>query len=142
MAEVSAHAHIAAPADKVWNQMTDFTAYGQWNSTHTSFPGGPPTGLAEGSTFTENMRLMSFPAEVTWTVAAFEPGRTLELTGKGPMGVALSQRYRLTPDGDGTDVAIDSSFTGPAVSLMAAKLKEAATAALDDSLTKLAGLLA
>lgn len=38
MAEVSAEARIEAPAEKVWAQLTDFTAYGQWNATHTSFP--------------------------------------------------------------------------------------------------------
>lgn len=40
MAEVSAQARIAAPAEKVWRQLTDFASYGQWSATHTSFPKG------------------------------------------------------------------------------------------------------
>ncbi len=45
MAEVSAEARIAAPAEKIWAQLTDWSAYGEWNATHTSFPEGGPTTL-------------------------------------------------------------------------------------------------
>ncbi|MFD3564579.1 SRPBCC family protein [Streptomyces sp. NPDC058686] len=142
MAEVSAEARIGAPAEKVWAQLTDFTAYGEWNATHTSFPKGAPTALEVGGTFEENMKLMGFPAEVTWTVEDLETTRTLAIRGKGPMGVTVGTRYTLTPDGDATTVRIDGEFTGAAVSLMAGKLKDSATAALNESLRKLAGLVA
>ncbi|MCX5556032.1 SRPBCC family protein [Streptomyces sp. NBC_00038] len=142
MAEVSAEARIEAPAEKVWAQLTDFSSYGEWNSTHTSFPKGGPTSLEVGATFEENMKLMGFPAEVNWTIDELEPARTLAIHGKGPMAVNVSTRYTLTPDGDATTVRIDGEFTGAAVSLMAGKLKDSATAALDESLRKLAGLVA
>ncbi|MGP3983074.1 type II toxin-antitoxin system Rv0910 family toxin [Streptomyces sp. KR80] len=141
MAEVSAEARIDAPPEKVWDRLTDFSWYGQWNATHTGFPAGAPATLAPGATYEENMKLMSFPAEVTWTVEACEPARLLHTVGKGPMGVNLGMRYSLAPDGDGTRVRIDGEFTGAAVSLMAGKLKDSATAALEESLRKLAGLL-
>lgn len=38
MAEVSAEARIEAPAEKIWSQLTDWSAYGEWNATHTDFP--------------------------------------------------------------------------------------------------------
>ncbi|MER6998937.1 SRPBCC family protein [Streptomyces sp. NPDC000410] len=141
MAEVSAEARIEAPAGKVWAQLTDFASYGQWNATHTSFPQGGPDTLATGATFAENMKLMGFPAEVTWTVEELEPERVLAIRGKGPMGVTVGTRYALTPDGDATSVRIDGEFTGAAVSLMAGKLKDSATAALNESLRKLGGLV-
>ncbi|MDF3147703.1 MULTISPECIES: SRPBCC family protein [unclassified Streptomyces] len=142
MAEVSAEARIEAPAEKVWAQLTDWSAYGQWNATHTSFPGGGPTALEVGGTFQENMKLMGFPAEVEWTIEQLEPARLLAIRGKGPMAVTVATRYTLTPDGDGaTAVRIDGEFTGAAVSLMAGKLKDSATAALNESLRKLAGLV-
>ncbi|WP_406350773.1 SRPBCC family protein [Streptomyces sp. NBC_00658] len=142
MAEVSAEARIEAPAEKVWAQLTDFSSYGEWNSTHTNFPKGGPASLEVGATFEENMKLMGFPAEVNWTIDELEPARTLAIHGKGPMAVNVSTRYTLTPDGDATTVRIDGEFTGAAVSLMAGKLKDSATAALDESLRKLAGLVA
>jgi uncharacterized protein YndB with AHSA1/START domain len=141
MAEVSAEARIEAPAEKVWAQLTDWSAYGEWNATHTDFPKGAPETLAVGGTFEENMKLMGFPAEVTWTIDELRPGQVLSIRGKGPMAVALVTRYTLTPDGEATSVRIDGEFTGAAVSLMAGKLKDSATAALNESLRKLGALV-
>ena len=142
MAEVSAEARIQAPAEKVWAQLTDWSAYGDWNATHTNFPQGGPENLEVGATFQENMKLMGFPAEVEWTVAELETARLLAIRGKGPMAVSVATRYTLTPDGDATTVRIDGEFTGAAVSLMAGKLKDSGTAALNESLRKLGGLVA
>lgn len=141
MAEVSAEARIEAPAAKVWAELTDFTGYGRWNATHTDFPQGGPETLETGATFAENMKLMGFPAEVNWTVERLEPERIFAIRGKGPMGVTVGTRYALTADGEATTVRIDGEFTGPAVSLMAGKLKDSATAALNESLRKLGGLV-
>ncbi|GAA3870216.1 type II toxin-antitoxin system Rv0910 family toxin [Streptomyces sp. NPDC003631] len=141
MAEVSAEARIDAPADKVWARLTDWPAYGEWNATHTSFPKGGPEVLEVGGTFEENMRLMGFPAEVTWTIDELQPGRVLAIRGKGPMAVNVATRYTLTPDGATTSLRIDGEFTGAAVSLMAGKLKDSATAALDESLRRLGSLM-
>ncbi|MEU6124352.1 SRPBCC family protein [Streptomyces sp. NPDC047123] len=141
MAEVSAEAHIEAPAEKVWARLTDFSSYGEWNATHTSFPQGGPSALETGGTFVENMKLMGFPAEVNWTIEELETARALAIAGKGPMGVNVTTRYSLTPEESGTLVRIEGTFTGAAVSLMAGKLKDSATAALDESLRKLDGLV-
>ncbi|ROQ27332.1 polyketide cyclase/dehydrase/lipid transport protein [Streptomyces sp. PanSC19] len=142
MAEVSAEARIEAPAGKVWARLTDFSSYGEWNATHTSFPNGGPAALEAGATFTENMKLMGFPAEVLWTVEELESERAFTIRGKGPMGVVVATRYSLAAEGDATTVRIDGEFTGAAVSLMAGKLKDSATAALTESLRKLSGLVA
>ncbi|GAA3369046.1 hypothetical protein GCM10017744_087500 [Streptomyces antimycoticus] len=141
MAEVSAQTRIEAPAEKVWARLTDFSTYGDWNATHTSFPRGGPATLEVAATYEENMKLMGFPAEVTWTVEECEPARLLATRGKGPMGVNLAMRYSLTPDGDATTVRVDGEFTGAAVSLMAGKLKDSATGALNESLRKLSALV-
>ncbi|MGW4889312.1 type II toxin-antitoxin system Rv0910 family toxin [Streptomyces murinus] len=141
MAEVSVEARIEAPADKVWAQLTDWSSYGEWNATHTGFPSGGPESLAVGGTFRENMKLMGFPAEVDWTIEELEPARVLAIRGKGPMAVTVATRYTLTPDGNATTLRIDGEFTGAAVSLMAARLKDSATTALTESLRKLDGLV-
>lgn len=49
MAEVSAEARIEAPAGKVWDRQADHSSYGEWNATHTSFPGGGPAELELGA---------------------------------------------------------------------------------------------
>ncbi|TXS14823.1 SRPBCC family protein [Streptomyces sp. adm13(2018)] len=142
MAEVSAEARIEAPAGKVWAQLMDFSSYGEWNATHTDFPNGGPATLEAGATFTENMKLMGFPAEVLWTIEELETERAFAIKGKGPMGVLVTTRYSLAADGDATVVRIDGEFTGAAVSLMAGRLRDSATAALTESLRTLSGLVA
>ncbi|MGW9431526.1 type II toxin-antitoxin system Rv0910 family toxin [Streptomyces decoyicus] len=142
MAEVTAQARIEAPADTLWDRLTDFDSYGEWNATHTAFPKGGPESLEVGAGYEENMKLMGFPAEVLWTVRELEPGRLLDIQGKGPMGVSLGMRYELTPDGEATAIRIDGAFTGAAVSLMAGKLRDSASAALNESLRRLATLVA
>jgi len=141
MAEVTAQARIDAPTEKLWDRLTDFDSYGEWNATHTAFPKGGPETLEVGAAYEENMKLMGFPAEVVWTVRELEPGRLLDVQGKGPMGVSLGMRYALTPEGGATDVRIDGTFTGAAVSLMAGKLRDSAGAALNESLRRLATLV-
>ncbi|MFI1833320.1 type II toxin-antitoxin system Rv0910 family toxin [Streptomyces olivaceoviridis] len=142
MAEVSAEARIQAPAEKVWAQLTDRPSYGAWNATHTGFPRGGPKTLAAGGTFQEDMKPMGFPAEVDWTIEALEPARVFAIRGQGPMAVTVATRYTLTPDGDATTLRIGGEFTGAAVSLMAGKPKDSATAALNESLRKLDGPVA
>ena len=141
MPEINAEARIEAPAEKVWAQLMDWPAYGEWNATHTSFPQGGPAALEVGGTFQENMKLMGFPAEVEWTISELEPARVFAIKGKGPMAVTVATRYTLTPEGDATKVRIDGEFTGAAVTLMAGRLKDSGTAALNESLRKLAGLV-
>jgi len=141
MPEINAEARIEAPAEKVWAQLMDWPAYGEWNATHTSFPQGGPAALEVGGTFQENMKLMGFPAEVEWTISELEPARVFAIKGKGPMAVNVATRYTLTPEGDATKVRIDGEFTGAAVTLMAGRLKDSGTAALNESLRKLAGLV-
>ncbi|MGI5248929.1 hypothetical protein [Actinacidiphila glaucinigra] len=59
MAEVSAQARIAAPAEKVWHTLTDSNPHTQWSTTHTGFPDGGPEPPEAGATYRENMKLMS-----------------------------------------------------------------------------------
>ncbi|MFD7459388.1 MULTISPECIES: type II toxin-antitoxin system Rv0910 family toxin [unclassified Streptomyces] len=119
--------------------LTDEITHAEWNATHTAFPQGGPASLEVGATFQENMRLVGFPAEVEWTVEEVTPARGLAIRGKGPMAVTVATRYTLTPTGGGTAIRIDGEFTGAAVSLMAGKLTDSATAALHESLRKLGG---
>src|SRR5690606_29613842 len=134
MAEVSAEAHIGAPAEKVWARLTDRPGHGEWNTTHTGFPDGGPDPLEVGASFRENMRLLNCPAETVWTVEEVEPARVPAVRGTGPMPVGVTARYTLVPDGSGTTLRIDGTITGAADSLPAARLPHPATAAIPQPL--------
>ncbi|MEU9153611.1 SRPBCC family protein [Streptomyces sp. NPDC048417] len=142
MPQVSVSASVPAPADKVWAVITDFDRFSEWNVIHTAFPSGGPAELAVGAKYAEKMSLMGMPAEVNWTVAEVEAGRFYRLQGTGPMGISLSQHYALADEGVGTLVTVKNEFKGAAVNMMAARIKDATTTALTESLGKLAALLA
>lgn len=141
MPEVSVSATLPAPADKVWAVLTDFDRFGEWNTIHTAFPNGGPAELAVGTVYGERMTLMGMPTEVSWTVTGVEPARDWALEGKAPMGITLRQHYILAAEGEGTRVTVESEFKGAAVNIMAARIKDATTIALNDSLQKLSALV-
>ena len=141
MPEVSVSASVPAPADKVWAVITDFDRFREWNTIHTAFPSGGPAELVVGAVYSEKMTLMGMPSEAAWTVTEVEPGRSWRLEGKGPMGITLRQHYALADDGEGTLVTVESEFKGAAVNMMAARVKDATTTALTESLRKLAALV-
>jgi carbon monoxide dehydrogenase subunit G len=142
MPEVSVSASVPAPADQVWAIITDFDRFSEWNVIHSAFPDGGPAELAVGARYSEKISLMGMPAEATWTVTEVEAGRSYRLRGKGPMGISLSQRYVLADEGAGTRVTVENEFKGSAVNMMAARVKDATTTALTESLRKLAALVA
>ena len=142
MPEISVSASVPAPADKVWAIITDFDRFGEWNVIHTEFPNGGPDELAVGAKYSEKMTLMGMPAETAWTVAEVEAGRSYRLEGRGPMGISVGQHYVLADEGEGTLVTVENEFKGAAVNMMAARVKDATTTALTESLGKLAALVA
>jgi ligand-binding SRPBCC domain-containing protein len=142
MPEVSVSASVAAPTDKVWAIITDFDRISEWNVIHSEFPNGGPAELAGGAEYSEKMLMMGMPAQVAWTVTEVTAGRSYRLQGKGPMGIAVKWNYVLADEGEGTLVTGEMEFQGTAVNMMAAKVKEATTAALTESLRKLGALVA
>ena len=142
MPKVSVSASVPAPADKVWAIITDFDRFGEWNVIHTDFPSGGPAELAVGAEYSEKMLMMGMPAEVAWTVTEVEAGRSYRLQGKGPMGTSVRWHYVLADEGEGTLVTVESEFKGTAVNMMGAKVTDATTTAITESLRKLAALVA
>ncbi|MEU2386489.1 SRPBCC family protein [Streptomyces sp. NPDC012461] len=105
---------------------------------HPERQSGPAPRLEEVVVWPKSARR---PAEIVWTVEEVEPARVPAVRGTGPMPVGVTTRYTLVPDGSGTTVRIDGTFTGATVSPTAARLTESATAALQQSLRSLDALL-
>jgi carbon monoxide dehydrogenase subunit G len=142
MPEVTQSVEIAASPEQVWDVATDLSRYGEWNTSHTDFPGGTPTTEA-GATFVEKITIMGMPGEATWTIAeAVAPERTV-WSGAGPMGITLGTKLELAPNGDGTTVSISVSFDGgPLAGPMGATVAASAQKGAAESLEKLKGLVA
>jgi uncharacterized protein YndB with AHSA1/START domain len=132
---------IPAAPEKVWEVATDLSRYGEWNVTHTGFPEGAPKN-EQGSTFKEKITIMGMPGEATWTVAEVEQPKRLVWDGQGPMGITLGSKLELTPNGDGTTVALEVTFDGgPLVGPIGDTVAASGQKASAESLEKLKGLV-
>jgi carbon monoxide dehydrogenase subunit G len=141
MPTVTQSLEIPAPPDKVWEVATDWTRYGEWNVTHTGFPEGAPAN-EQGATFKEKITIMGMPGEAAWTVAEIEEPKRVVWDGEGPMGITLGTKLELTPNGDGTTVALEVTFDGgPLAGPMGATVAASGQKASAESLEKLKGLV-
>ena len=105
--EGSVTVHMAAPADKIWNVISDITRTGEFSPEvfESEWLGGA-TGPALGATFRGHVRRNEI-GPIYWTtcrVTACEPGREFGFAVLAGDKALNNWHYRLAPSGDGTDV--------------------------------------
>ena len=111
--------HMAAPADRIWELVSDVTQTGRFSpETFEAEWLGGATGPAVGAKFRGHVR-RNERGPVYWTtcyVIASEPGREFTFGVGKPGAPANVWSYRLEPSGDGTDVT-ESFALAPALPL-------------------------
>ena len=106
--EGSVTVHMAAPADKIWDLVSDIRNTGRFSPEvfEAEWLDGA-SGPALGAKFRGHVRRNEI-GPVYWTncrVTACEPGREFGFAVLGPGDKAVNNwHYRFTPRGDGTDV--------------------------------------
>ena len=114
MLRYAASTHIEASPDEIWAILVDGAAYPSWDSGIESVDGT----IAPGERITVRSAVApgrTFPVRVT----TFLPGREMVWTGGMPFGLFRGERtFTLTPEGDGTVLAVSEVFTGPLVGLV------------------------
>ncbi|GIH78415.1 SRPBCC domain-containing protein [Planobispora longispora] len=112
--KVRTEIEIDASPEKVWQVLTDFAAYPQWNPFIVSAQGEPSVGATLTNRLAGNGGEMTF----TPTVLAATPGRELRWLGRFVMpGVVDGEHYFLIEDlGGGRSRLIQGeTFTGALV---------------------------
>jgi len=100
--------HIAAPADRVWDLVSDVTRVGEFSpeTFEAEWLGGARRPEA-GARFRGHVR-RNGRGPVYWTactVVTSDPGREFAFTVAGPGGATVNTwRYQLAPSAGGTDV--------------------------------------
>ena len=105
--EGSVTVHMAAPADKVWNVISDITRTGEFSPEvfESEWLGGA-TGPVLGAKFRGHVRRNEI-GPVYWTtcrITACEPSREFGFAVLAGDKALNNWHYRLDPRGDGTDV--------------------------------------
>jgi uncharacterized protein YndB with AHSA1/START domain len=106
--------HMAAPAERVWNLLSDVTRIGEFSpETFEAQWLDGATGPKKGARFRGHVK-RNGRGPIYWTtctVIASEPGREFAF-GVGATGKPLNTwRYQLEPVGDGTDVTESFELT-------------------------------
>jgi hypothetical protein len=110
--EIRTEIVIAAPAERVWEVLTDFASYPDWAPMFNSISGKLQPG--------ERLRV-SFKngPTVNPVIAELQPARVLEWQGKLLVGGVFDGRHRfeLQPQGDKTLLIHSERFTGVLIPL-------------------------
>lgn len=122
-AAISTTIDIDASPQAVWNVLTDFAAYGDWNPFMDRVEGTPEVGARLVIHMTPNDgRGMTFKP----TVLAATPGEELRWLGKLGVGGLFDgeHSFALTPNADGTThLTHGERFSGILVTLMKGTVK-------------------
>ena len=101
----SGEIEIAAAPNVVWETLTGFDRWPEWNPEVRSMSSGGPAAV--GTTF----RWRAGPGTITSTIQRFEPPRAISWTGK-TLGIKALNGWLLEPRGANTIVWEEESFDG------------------------------
>jgi uncharacterized protein YndB with AHSA1/START domain len=121
---------IAAPPQVVWDVLTGFERWPQWNPDVKSMSFAGP--LAPGSEF----RWKAGPGTIVSTLEEVEPPSTVRWRGK-TLSIKALHEWRLEPRGDGTHVETEETFSGPLTRIFRGMLQKQLDTSLEDGLAHL-----
>jgi uncharacterized protein YndB with AHSA1/START domain len=121
---------IAAPAEVVWEVLTDFDGWPQWNPEVKSMSWDGP--LAPGSVF----RWKAGPGSIVSTLEEVDRPRYVRWRGR-TMSIAAIHEWRLEELDGGTHVETNESFSGGLARLLRRTLQKQLDRALEEGLEHL-----
>lgn len=112
--------HFDAPVEKVWNELTDASAWPSWWSSYRKVAyRGTSTALMPGATSDVEVRgQLPYSLRFTTVITAVDPFKSYELESSGDL--AGKGKFILLPRDGGTDVTYywDVSTTNPILNLL------------------------
>ena len=118
-----AQATIKAPASKVWEHLTDFESYPEWNPFLRSVQGEPKEGA------TIYIIVANQPRPIKGKIKQLIPDARLQLESLGPLGLGLLRALftcEITPLEDSHQVtfAVNETFEGPLTRIVSSSLEQ------------------
>jgi uncharacterized protein YndB with AHSA1/START domain len=121
---------IAAPPDVVWDVLTRFEEWPQWNPQVKSMSFDGP--VAPGSEF----RWKAGPGTIVSRLEQVEPPRYVRWRGR-TMSIKAIHEWRLEPRDGGTSVETEETYSGLLARLFRGQLQKALDKALEEGLEHL-----
>ena len=143
MAEFELERTIQRPVDEVFAFLADFRNGAQWQAGVENLRVVPEAPAQVGTRITERRRLQSHVVDLSYTVAALEPGRLIAVrSAGGPVGYSAVEHFSPTDDGTGTRLRfeLDVQLTG-GMRLLAGFIAPMIRKQVESDLDRLAWLL-
>jgi uncharacterized protein YndB with AHSA1/START domain len=99
MTVVTAEIEIDAPAERVWDLVSDPRNLPHWDRHIVRVTGVPKTGLEEGVRYTTEMRFMAVRAKVRARVLEWEPPRRATFRLEGLLDATVTSTVEPIEDG-------------------------------------------
>ena len=143
MGKIEKTVEFEAAPEQVWAVVSDPSRFGEWLGMHKSWKGEVPAEFEKGTQVTAIVSLLNMPNTITWTVAEYDPPKSVTLTGTGMAGVKVSIGLDVQPQGSGSAMSITADFEGQMlVGAIGQAVEKAGRTELDESTAKLAELVA
>ncbi|PZS32666.1 MAG: polyketide cyclase [Pseudonocardiales bacterium] len=142
MAEAHVSTELPLPADEAWKLLSDLSRFDQWLTIHDEWKSEIPE-LAVGAHVKEQIVVMGMKNVVDWAVAAYDPPRSLTISGAGMAGAQIAFTLSVAGEGSASTVSVAAEFTGQMiVGPISAAVEKNAKEQLEASLAKLRELAA
>jgi uncharacterized membrane protein len=137
MARYSKETTINAPAEKVFNYVSDFPRHSEWAQNNLEVTASSPGPTAAGSTFNTVGHALGAQRE-SQTVTEYEPGKRFTFESKGALGITRNS-FDLAPAGTGTRVTKSLEFVKPSflARVVSLKVGHDAPKALEEDLRRI-----
>lgn len=109
MPELSIDIYLPAPPERVWNMLTDFDAYAEWNPYQTIEGRAEAFGSIKIMWRASSGKKVPAARAVIWV---FEPHARLEFFSGKPFWFASKRFFHLTPCEGGTQLRHGVKFSG------------------------------
>ena len=102
MSKLEREIQIEAPAEAVYDTLTDPDCLGEWVTVQDELEEAPSRNVEAGDTLVQRMKVAGQKFRIKWHVDEAERPSRVVWTGKGPMGTKAKATYEIrTNGGDG-----------------------------------------
>lgn len=105
---------VNAPAEVVFDLLTDLDRLPQWSTITVETHGTPRQPLEEGDTFTQTLHVLGTSLETEWRVVELKPPRTLAYVTTAPGGGRLEMSQKVTDSEGVSTVEFELNYDLPA----------------------------
>ena len=145
MSKLEREIHIDAPAEVVYDKLTDPDCLGEWVTVHDEMEEAPDRNVEPGDTLVQRMKIAGQKVRITWHVDEAERPSRVVWTGRGPMGTKAKATYEIESlNGDGCTFSYTNEYDlpgGPAGKLAGKAIIGASGSEADKSLERLKKLI-